>query len=73
MTQDVMRAHRVSKRLEAGTVWVNNWNLSPVEMPFGPFKLSGYGKELGEEAIEHYSQVKTVYVEMGPADNSTFF
>jgi betaine-aldehyde dehydrogenase len=73
MTQDVMRAHRVAKRLEGGTVWVNNWNLSPVEMPFGPFKLSGYGKELGEEAIEHYSQVKTVYVEMGPASNSTFF
>lgn len=73
MTQDVMRAHRVSKRLEGGTVWVNSWNVSPVEMPFGPFKGSGYGKELGEEAIEHYSQVKTVYVEMGPTSNATFF
>ncbi|CAJ1945078.1 unnamed protein product [Cylindrotheca closterium] len=74
MTKDVMRAHRVAKRLEAGTVWVNNWNLSPVEMPFGPFKMSGYGKELGEEAIAEYSRVKTVYMEMGPVDrSSTFF
>eukprot|EP00980_Cylindrotheca_fusiformis_P019090 scaffold6440_cov124-Cylindrotheca_fusiformis.AAC.4 len=73
MTRDVIRAHRVSKRLEGGTVWVNSWNLSPVEMPFGPFKASGYGKELGEEAIEHYSQVKTVYVEMGQDNDSSFF
>ena len=72
VTKDVMRAHRVSKRLEAGTVWVNNWNLSPVEMPFGPYKMSGYGKERGEEAIEHFSQIKTVYVEMGNV-SSTFF
>jgi betaine-aldehyde dehydrogenase len=71
MTKDVMRAHRVAKRLEGGTVWVNNWNLSPVEMPFGPFKMSGYGKELGEEAIAEYSQVKTVYMEMGPVDSSS--
>mmetsp|Transcript_40271 Transcript_40271/g.97202 ORF Transcript_40271/g.97202 Transcript_40271/m.97202 type:complete len:539 (-) Transcript_40271:1832-3448(-) len=73
MTKDVMRAHRVAKRLEGGTVWVNNWNLSPVEMPFGPFKMSGYGKELGEEAIAEYSQVKTVYMEMGPVDSSSTF
>jgi acyl-CoA reductase-like NAD-dependent aldehyde dehydrogenase len=72
MTKDVMRAHRVSKQLQAGTVWVNNWNLSPVEVPFGAYKMSGYGKELGEEAMEYYSQVKSVYIEMGNVE-SVFF
>jgi acyl-CoA reductase-like NAD-dependent aldehyde dehydrogenase len=43
-------------------------------MPFGPYKKSGYGKELGAEALDYYSQVKTVYVEMGDVDeSSTFF
>ena len=73
MTKDLERAHRISRRLEAGNIWVNNWNYSPVEMPFGPYKKSGYGKELGEEAIENYSQIKTVYVEMGNVKDSPSF
>ena len=70
MTKDVMRAHRVARNLQAGTVWINHWNLSPLEVPFGPYKQSGYGKELGVEALEQYSQVKSVYVEMGEVRDS---
>ena len=70
MTNDVMRAHRVVKKLQAGTVWINHWNLSPLEMPFGPYKQSGYGKELGMESLDQYSQVKTVYMEMGVVPDS---
>ena len=65
MIKYVMRAHRVARNLQAGTVWINHWNLSPLEVPFGLYKQSGYGKELGVEALEQYSQVKSVYVEMG--------
>jgi betaine-aldehyde dehydrogenase len=65
MTRDLARAHRVAKQLQAGTVWINNWNLTPLEVGFGPYKQSGYGKELGMQALECYSQVKSVYVEMG--------
>ena len=72
MTNDVMRAHRVAKKLQSGTVWINQWNLSPLEMPFGPYKQSGYGKELGTESLEQYSQVKTVYMEMGVVRDSIF-
>ncbi|KAI2497068.1 aldehyde dehydrogenase [Fragilaria crotonensis] len=70
MTNDVMRAHRVAKKLQSGTVWINQWNRSPLEMPFGPYKQSGYGKELGTESLEQYSQVKTVYMEMGVVHDS---
>ena len=63
-TRDIQRAHRVICELEAGTCWINTYNLTPVEMPFGGHKKSGIGRENGHAAIEHYSQVKTVYVEM---------
>ena len=72
MTKDVMRAHRTAKKLQAGTVWINHWNVCPVEMPFGPYKQSGYGKELGVEALDQYSQVKTVYVEMSNVRENHF-
>ena len=64
-TQDIARAHRVTARLEAGTCWINTYNLTPVEMPFGAVKQSGLGRENSAAAIEHYSQVKSVYVGMG--------
>ncbi|WP_374303501.1 aldehyde dehydrogenase family protein, partial [Paracoccus sp. (in: a-proteobacteria)] len=67
-TRDLTRAHRVVAALEAGTCWINAYNLTPVEMPFGGVKMSGLGRENGTAAIEHYSQLKTVYVGMGAVE-----
>ena len=67
-TNDMARAHRVIGQLQAGTCWINAYNLTPVEMPFGGAKMSGVGRENGHAAIEHYTQVKSVYVGMGPVD-----
>ena len=64
-TQDLTRAHRVIARLEAGTCWINQYNVTPIELPFGGVKLSGLGRENGRAAIEHYTQIKSVYVAMG--------
>ncbi len=61
-TRDIKRGHRVVAQLEAGTCWINQYNLTPVEAPFGGVKLSGVGRENARAAIEHYSQLKTVYV-----------
>ena len=67
-TADLTRAHRVIAKLEAGTCWINAYNLTPVEGPFGGSKMSGVGRENGRAAVEHYTQVKSVYVGMGPVD-----
>lgn len=67
-TADLTRAHRVIAGLEAGTCWINAYNLTPVEGPFGGSKMSGVGRENGRAAVEHYTQVKSVYVGMGPVD-----
>jgi betaine-aldehyde dehydrogenase len=67
-TRDIARGHRVVARLKAGTCWINAYNLTPVEMPFGGMKRSGFGRENGRAAIEHYTQLKSVYVEMGTAE-----
>jgi betaine-aldehyde dehydrogenase len=64
-TRDLPRAHRVIGDLQAGTCWINAYNLTPVEMPFGGYKQSGIGRENGLEALRHYSQVKAIYVETG--------
>ncbi|MEE4120948.1 MAG: betaine-aldehyde dehydrogenase [Paracoccaceae bacterium] len=64
-TRDLARAHRVVARLEAGTCWINEYNLTPVEMPFGGIKASGFGRENGHAAIEHYTRLKSVYVGTG--------
>lgn len=64
-TADISRAHRVVDRLEAGTLWINTYNLCPVEIPFGGSKQSGFGRENSAAALEHYSELKTVYVGMG--------
>ena len=65
-TRDLTRAHRVIARLEAGTCWINHYNVTPVELPFGGVKRSGLGRENGKAAIEHYSQLKSVYVALAP-------
>jgi len=67
-TADLTRAHRVISALQAGTCWINTYNLTPVEMPFGGSKMSGVGRENGKAALEYYSQIKSVYVGMGPVD-----
>ncbi|MCF3638507.1 betaine-aldehyde dehydrogenase [Rhizobium sp. TRM95111] len=67
-TTDIMRAHRVVDQLDAGTLWINTYNLAPVEIPFGGSKQSGFGRENSLAAIEHYSELKTVYVAMGPCE-----
>lgn len=68
-TTDLARGHRVISQLQAGTCWINAYNLTPVEMPFGAVKASGLGRENSKAAIEHYTQVKTVYVGMGPVES----
>lgn len=63
-TQDIQRGHRMAQKIEAGMCWINNYNINPVEIPFGPFKQSGFGKENGLVTIDAYTRLKTVYVEM---------
>jgi len=65
-TSDLTRAHRVVDRLEAGTLWINTYNLAPVEVPFGGSKQSGFGRENSLAALHHYTELKSVYVAMGP-------
>jgi aldehyde dehydrogenase (NAD+) len=69
-TRDVKRAHRVAHRIRAGTVWINNYRLWNWLMPFGGYKQSGYGREGGLEVMEHYTQTKSVWVDLQeePAD-----
>ncbi len=69
-TNDLTRAHRVIARMQAGTCWINQYNVTPIELPFGGVKLSGLGRENGRAAIEHYTQLKSVYVAMGDVDCS---
>jgi acyl-CoA reductase-like NAD-dependent aldehyde dehydrogenase len=64
-TRDVAKAHRVARALRAGTVWVNAYNLYDPSLPFGGFKQSGYGRELGIEAIDGYLETKSVWIDLG--------
>ncbi|XP_064613671.1 4-trimethylaminobutyraldehyde dehydrogenase-like [Liolophura sinensis] len=63
-TRDIQRAHRVAAQLQAGTIYINNYNVFPVEVPFGGYKKSGLGRENGTVTLDYYTQVKSVYVEM---------
>lgn len=67
-TRDFTRAHRVIDRLQAGSCFINSYNDAPVEVPFGGVKASGVGRENSKMAINHYSQVKSVYVRMGDVE-----
>ena len=64
-TRDIARGHRMAARLAAGICWINNYNITPIEMPFGGARESGIGHENSMVALEHYTQLKTVYVELG--------
>ena len=68
-TRDITRGHRVVAALEAGTCWINHYNVTPIELPFGGVKLSGLGRENGRAALEHYTQLKSVYVALAPIDS----
>ncbi len=63
-TKDVKKAHTIARRLKAGTVWVNAYNLYDNALPFGGYKQSGFGRECGASAIEHYTQLKSVWVSL---------
>ena len=67
-TQDLTRGHRVIAQMEAGSCFINSYNDAPVEAPFGGSKNSGVGRENSKAAINHYSQLKSVYVRMGAVD-----
>lgn len=64
-TENLSKAHRVAAEIESGTVWVNSSNDTDIHLPFGGFKMSGVGTELGEYGINNYTQVKAVHVNMG--------
>jgi acyl-CoA reductase-like NAD-dependent aldehyde dehydrogenase len=61
-TQDVKKAHRVARRIQAGTVWVNTYNFYDPAMPFGGVKGSGFGRDLGAESVLEYTQLKSVWM-----------
>jgi len=63
-TRDIKKAHYVASRLQAGTVWVNTYNAYDAAAGFGGYKQSGFGRELGVHALEHYTQLKTVWVNL---------
>jgi aldehyde dehydrogenase (NAD+) len=63
-TRDVAKAHKLVQRLQAGTVWINAYNMTATESPFGGYKQSGYGRELGKYGIDLYSQIKSVWVSL---------
>jgi aldehyde dehydrogenase (NAD+) len=64
-TRDIGRVHQLANGLRAGTVWVNCYDVFDAAAPFGGFKMSGFGRELGEYALELYTEVKTVFVSLG--------
>jgi acyl-CoA reductase-like NAD-dependent aldehyde dehydrogenase len=64
-TNDVKRAHRISRQLRAGTVWINTYGLMDAALPFGGYKSSGFGRELGQAALDHYTEIKTVWMNVG--------
>ena len=68
-TNDLKRGHRVIHQLQAGTCWINNYNITPIELPFGGYKQSGQGRENSLAAIQHYTQLKSVYVELGNVES----
>jgi phenylacetaldehyde dehydrogenase len=61
-TRDIAKAHRVAAELKAGTVWINCYNIFDAALPFGGYKQSGWGREMGHEVLEHYTETKAVVV-----------
>ena len=59
-TRDIKKAHRLASLLRAGTVWINCYNVFDAALPFGGYKQSGWGREMGHEVLEQYTEVKAV-------------
>lgn len=64
-TSDITKAHRMARAIRAGNVWINTYGALNVTAPFGGFKRSGFGREMGQEALELFTEVKTVWVNLG--------
>jgi aldehyde dehydrogenase (NAD+) len=63
-TRDIKKAHYVAGKLQAGTIWINTYNVYDTAAPFGGYKQSGFGREMSAHALEHYTQIKTVWVDL---------
>ena len=63
-TRDVSKALKAARAIRAGTVWVNAYNLFDAALPFGGFKESGFGREMGSVGLDNYTEVKTVWVDL---------
>jgi phenylacetaldehyde dehydrogenase len=59
-TKDISKAHKLAAALRAGTVWINCYNIFDAALPFGGYKQSGWGREMGKDVLEHYTQTKAV-------------
>jgi phenylacetaldehyde dehydrogenase len=64
-TKDISKAHALAKKLRAGTVWINCYNVFDASLPFGGYKQSGWGREMGHQALEAYTEVKAVTAQLG--------
>lgn len=64
-TRDISKAHRLAEAIRAGTVWINCYNMFDAASPFGGFKQSGYGREMGKQALDNYTNTKSVWVKIG--------
>jgi aldehyde dehydrogenase (NAD+) len=63
-TRDIKKAHYIARKLQAGTVWINTYNVYDTAAPFGGYKHSGFGREMSAHALEHYTQIKSVWVDL---------
>jgi acyl-CoA reductase-like NAD-dependent aldehyde dehydrogenase len=63
-TRDIKKAHYIARKLQAGTVWINTYNVYDTAAPFGGYKHSGFGREMGAHALDHYTQIKSVWVDL---------
>jgi phenylacetaldehyde dehydrogenase len=59
-TRDIKKAHTLAAKIKAGTVWINCYNVFDAALPFGGYKQSGWGREMGHEVLEHYTEIKSV-------------
>jgi aldehyde dehydrogenase (NAD+) len=63
-TRDIKKAHKAARKIKAGTIWINTYNIFDTASPFGGYKMSGFGRELGMHALDLYTQVKSVWVDL---------
>jgi phenylacetaldehyde dehydrogenase len=64
-TRDISKAHAIASELRAGTVWINCYNIFDAALPFGGYKQSGWGREMGHDVLENYTEVKAVCARIG--------